>query len=288
MKFLTYVIARVLPRTLFLLAAASFGTVALIRGAPGYYSDVRELDYNTGSSVRQALEQERSKNQGTLFVTYHWIQSALRGDLGESRQFKTPVSRLLAEREATSLSLLFTGLGFGWAAACILSTLLVLVRKKSLRVLCLIPTAWLLALPAGALAMLCFLTDIGGPVLVMALMIGAREVQFFQRLLNNTLEQPHFLYLRAVGVRTTRIAWACALPELLPQSLALLVRSCLTAIGLLVPVEVIFDLPGLGQLAWSAAMNRDLPVLVALTMLFAGSLTFLGMIADFSLEAERA
>lgn len=288
MRFLSYIFARVLPRTLFLLAATTFGSVALMRGAPGYYSDVRELDSQTGSSVRRALEQERSKNEGTILVTYHWIQSALRGDLGESRQFKTPVSQLLAEREATSRSLLFTGLGFGWAAACTLSILLAFVKKKSLHVLCLVPTAWLLALPAGALAMLCFLTDIGGPVLVMGLLVGAREVQFFQRLFNHTLEQPHFLYLRAAGVRATRIVWACVVPQLLPQFLALLLRSFLTAIGLLVPVEVIFDLPGLGQLAWSATMNRDMPVLVALTVLFAGGLAFLGMIADFSVEAERA
>ena len=45
--------------------------------------------------------------------------------------------------------------------------------------------------------------------------------------------------------------------------------SAVVALSALVPVEVVFDVPGLGQLAWSAAMNRDLPVLVAMTALMA-------------------
>ena len=66
MSFLTHLFARILPRTLVLLGGTIIGTIALMQWAPGYYSDVRELDSQTGSSVRQALEQERSKNRGAL------------------------------------------------------------------------------------------------------------------------------------------------------------------------------------------------------------------------------
>ena len=41
------------------------------------------------------------------------------------------------------------------------------------------------------------------------------------------------------------------------------------AIAAVVPIEVICDVPGLGQLAWKAALGRDLPVLVVLTVLVA-------------------
>jgi ABC-type dipeptide/oligopeptide/nickel transport system permease component len=44
------------------------------------------------------------------------------------------------------------------------------------------------------------------------------------------------------------------------------VSVCL-ALGACIPVEVLCDLPGIGQLAWKAALSRDLPVLVNLTML---------------------
>ena len=41
------------------------------------------------------------------------------------------------------------------------------------------------------------------------------------------------------------------------------------AIGAAIPVEAICDVPGLGRLAWNAAMARDLPLLVNLTMIVA-------------------
>jgi ABC-type dipeptide/oligopeptide/nickel transport system permease component len=40
--------------------------------------------------------------------------------------------------------------------------------------------------------------------------------------------------------------------------------------------------PGLGQLGWSAAMNRDLPVLLAITLLMALAVTCAGMAPDRS------
>ena len=36
-----------------------------------------------------------------------------------------------------------------------------------------------------------------------------------------------------------------------------------------IPAEVILDVPGIGQLAWQAAISRDLPLLVNLTFIVA-------------------
>ncbi len=288
MSFLSHLLGRVVPRTLILLTAAATGTIALVQWAPGYWSDVRELDLQTGSSVRRALDQQRADHPGVFVAASQWIRSAVRGDLGTSRQFAIPVTALLAQRSNVSLHVLAAGLAAGWSAACALAFCLALVKNRGAAALCMIPAAWLLAIPVGALSMLCFITGYGGPVLVMALLIGARELQFFERLLNETLREPHFLYLQAAGVPARRIIFVFAMPQLLSQSFALLLRSILTAIGLLIPVEVIFDLPGLGQLAWSATMNRDLPVLLSVTMIFACSLVLCGTIADLTMEPANA
>jgi len=53
-----------------------------------------------------------------------------------------------------------------------------------------------------------------------------------------------------------------------------------TALSALVPVEVIFGVPGLGQLAWNAAMSRDLPVLLAVTMIMAIAVAIAGTASD--------
>jgi peptide/nickel transport system permease protein len=39
------------------------------------------------------------------------------------------------------------------------------------------------------------------------------------------------------------------------------------ALGAAIPIEVLCDSPGIGQLAWQAALSRDLPVLVSLTLM---------------------
>lgn len=279
---------KLLARSAGLLFAAILGTIFLVQRAPGYYSDVRELDPTGGASIRESLEQARSRDIGLLPVALQWLKHAARGDFGRSRQFDVPVAVLLKERARISVLLLSSGTLLGWSGACCLGMLTAGVRKHGLETLVLVPSSWLLVLPVGALATLCFLMDSGGPILVIAMLIGARELQFFCRLLHATLDSSHFLYLRAAGIRQSRILWSCALPQLAPQLASLLLRSLLIAIAMLVPIEVVFDVPGLGQLAWSATMNRDLPVLMAATLVFAGALVAGGALADAAAEAQQA
>ena len=57
------------------------------------------------------------------------------------------------------------------------------------------------------------------------------------------------------------------LPVAGPQLLALAGVSVSLAFAATIPVEVLCDLPGIGQLAWKAALSRDLVLLVNLTMI---------------------
>ena len=57
------------------------------------------------------------------------------------------------------------------------------------------------------------------------------------------------------------------IPSSLPQLLALAGVSLSIGFGAAIPIEVICDIPGVGQLAWKAALARDLPLLVSLTFL---------------------
>jgi ABC-type dipeptide/oligopeptide/nickel transport system permease component len=55
--------------------------------------------------------------------------------------------------------------------------------------------------------------------------------------------------------------------------LALVAASVSMAVGAIIPIEAICDAAGLGRLAWQAAMARDLPLLLNLTMLIAVATT---------------
>lgn len=41
------------------------------------------------------------------------------------------------------------------------------------------------------------------------------------------------------------------------------------ALGAAIPLEALSDSPGVGQLAWQAALNRDLPLLTSITLFLA-------------------
>jgi peptide/nickel transport system permease protein len=78
---------------------------------------------------------------------------------------------------------------------------------------------------------------------------------------------PHVLTARAKGLGGFRLFVWHILPVSAPQLLALAGVSVSLAFAASIPVEVLCDLPGIGQLAWKAALGRDLELLVTLTLI---------------------
>jgi peptide/nickel transport system permease protein len=78
---------------------------------------------------------------------------------------------------------------------------------------------------------------------------------------------PHIVTARAKGLGEARILLWHAIPGIAPQLLALSGVSVSMAVGAAIPVEALCGLPGVGQLAWQAALGRDLPLLVNITIL---------------------
>jgi peptide/nickel transport system permease protein len=120
--------------------------------------------------------------------------------------------------------------------------------------------------PSAALALLIFVC--AGPVrAVVALAVFPRIFQYLQNVLSHAAAQPHVMAARARGIGPGRILLCHIVPVAAPQVLALAGVSVSMAFGAAVAVEVVCDFPGIGQLAWKAALARDLPLLVALSML---------------------
>jgi peptide/nickel transport system permease protein len=107
-------------------------------------------------------------------------------------------------------------------------------------------------------------------------------------MLEGAWRSPHLLQGRAQGLRPRALVRLHILPNVLPQLCALTTLSIVTALGALVPIEVIFTVPGVGQLAWSAVMNRDLPVLVAVSLLMACVVGCAGMLSMRAPTLEAA
>ncbi len=101
---------------------------------------------------------------------------------------------------------------------------------------------------------------------MLALIVFPNVYRYARNLLMRSASQPHVLMAQAKGLGNFRIiVWHILLPAA-PQLLALAGVSVSLALTAAIPVEALCDLPGIGQLAWKAALGRDLYLLVNLTM----------------------
>ena len=260
---------RRMGRVLSLVLLAAIGSTIQMRYSPGYFVDERARDVAHATTARSKLASLQA-DEGSLPVLLR--SQAVRwahGDLGISRHYNSPVSDLLLARSYPSGQLLVRGLVLGWLLALALALPLSARRSERGEILIAGSTAALLAVPIGVLATVFLLLNRGGPVLALGLLIAVRDFKLLYRLLRLSWRLPYLLHARAQGFGFTQTLRAHLLPVLGPELLAIAMMSLVVALSALVPVEVIFDVPGLGQLAWSAATNRDLPVLVAVTVLLA-------------------
>jgi peptide/nickel transport system permease protein len=279
-------VARWLARTLAIVLLVMVGSTVLVRFAPGYLSDAREMDSRYGDAARAELSAEAARSGSLRHLLSIELSGWLRGDSGISREYGVPVSELILPLLAVTGKLMLRALVLAWLLALCASLLSSSVRKPSM--LWQTPAALLLAVPTAAMATLCLLAGHGGPVLVMALLLAARDFKFLHHALHNAWLDPHLLQARAQGVKTHRLVIGHILPSIGPQLSALASLSIVTALSALVPVEVIFNVPGLGELAWNAALNRDLPVLLAVTIIMALAVTLAGMASDRPAEWRSA
>jgi peptide/nickel transport system permease protein len=262
-------------RAVCVVALVMIGTTLLVRFAPGYLSDAREMDARYAGAAKDELSLVASQSRSPAAMVLNEFSTWLRGNGGVSRQYGVPVLELLGPRLSVTGGLLLRALGWSW----LLATFAALLSSSGRRPLFLwqIPSTILLVVPTAAMATVCLIAGFGGPVLVLVLCLAARDFKFLHSTLRDVWLKPYILQARSQGVPTARILVAHILPAIAPQLGALTSLSIVTALSALVPVEVIFNVPGVGQLAWNAAINRDLPVLLAATMIMAVAVTLAGI-----------
>jgi len=123
----------------------------------------------------------------------------------------------------------------------------------------------LLCIPAAVLALLSVLWNVPG-ALAIALIIFPRDYRYTRNLLARAYSLPHIVSARAKGLSEMRILFWHVVPVVGPQLLALAGVSVSLAVGAAIPVEALCGLAGIGQLAWQAALARDLPLLMTITV----------------------
>jgi peptide/nickel transport system permease protein len=241
-------------------------SATLVRLAPGFDADERQLDSHLNSESIQALRQARSGQHNIFRYYIDSLGRAMHGDLGTSLSLSQPVSTLLRQRAPVTLRLVGIGLLLSWAAALALALTAAWLRLSAYDGLTTVISGTLLCIPAAVLALLSVLWNLPG-ALVVALIVFPRDFRYARNLLAKAYSMPHIVTARAKGLHELRILFWHVLPVSGPQLLAVAGVSVSLAIGAAIPVEALCGLAGIGQLAWQAALARDLPLLVNITVL---------------------
>jgi peptide/nickel transport system permease protein len=262
-------IATYAGRMALLVLLAGIASALLVRYSPGALVDERELDQRLNEQSVAALRAEKAANRDVVPAFIRYLRGLVHGDLGYSQSRQAPIAGLIAERAPETLRELALGLLGGW----LLGLGLAIPAGKFRNVwiydsLSATAAGLLLSLPAALLAYLCLVAGAKSAT-VLVLVLAPRIFRFTRNILVQAYGSIHVEMARARGIRETTILARHVLPAAAPQILALAAASASMAIGAAIPVEAICDVPGLGRLAWQAAMARDLPVLVNLTMLIA-------------------
>ncbi len=266
MRGLTRRILRRLITMIVTVLLGAFLAAVLVRTAPGFDSNDEQLDNRLSNQSRQALRQARA-GERNIFVFYlQYLSKAAHGDLGTSHELGRPVRDLLAARLPVTLKIAGIGLLLGWALAVTLAFSLAMARSGGLDVIGTILSGALLCIPAAVLAVVSVLVNSPG-YLAIALIVFPKLFRYSHNLLEKSYELPHILTARAKGLGGVRILLWHVLPITWGQFIALAGVSASMALSAAIPVEALCGIPGVGQLAWQAALGRDLPLLVNLTVL---------------------
>ncbi len=248
---------RQLGRIFVLVVAAGFACAFMVKYAPGTSVDERELDRRLSES---SIREIRSNNDLSVNLVKYFT-GLVHGNLGYSQSNNAPIAGLIRDRAPETLREIAIGLAGGWFLGVAFA-----IPKRSWPMS--IVAGVLLSLPTALIAYLCV---VGGAktYLVLVIVLAPRIFRFARNLFTQASTALDVEMARARGIGEARIFTSHVLPSVSPQLLALLAASVSIAVGAAIPIEAICDVPGLGRLAWNAAMARDLPLLVNLTMLVA-------------------
>ena len=245
----------------------------LLWNAPG-----RDLDDSLWGQSAASAASPAGRPWSSQWEFSAWYAGELaQGRSGNSTQFNTSVAGLIAERAPVTIGHAWRGFVAAW-----LASLLAGIASHFW------PAAGRAALGAGSLLMslpaafvvLSLVLGGAAPWIGLAVCIWPKAYSYWETLLDAARRRNHVLALLAQGAGPWRAQWHAIWRPNARQLLGLAAVTVPLVLGALIPVEVLCDEPGLGQLAWRAVAGRDLPLLTALTLLFTAVTGGMSLLAE--------
>lgn len=303
--------------TLFIISMIVFIVIDL---PPGDFLSVEiaELEAQGGSGAGARLHQlrERYGLDDPIYIRYWlWISNFVRGDLGQSFEYKKPVSELILDSLPLTLSIDITAIIITWLLAipigiysathpyslsdyfftilgfigvCIPAFLLALVVLFFFIFVFQVSPSGLFS-PEYAYAEWSFarLVDLLKHVWAPIIIIGAQGMALLMRVMRNSL-------LEVLGKEYIQTARAKGLKEkvvIYKHGVRVAINPLISIAGMYLPliisadviVAIVMGLPTIGLLFWRALLRQDMFLAGACLMLYACALIIGNLIADIVL-----
>jgi peptide/nickel transport system permease protein len=288
-------------------------TFVVVQAAPGSFAELLAAEHGRLPPTTQAMLVERYGLDQPVPVQYlRWLRAVASGDLGDSFLYRRPVTEIVGQAVGPTLQLAVPALALnlalglllamtatrrphGWADRTItvlglglygvpsfwIAGLAVLVLCRALGWL---PASHMSSIGAEQLAPLAWLVDrlrhMVLPVTCLGLMGAVATARYLRSTLLELRGARFLVAARARGLPERRVRWVHTLrPALLPVVTLLGLSLPLLLSGSVV-IESIFSWPGLGQVLWRAALARDVPLIMATTMLGFVAVVLGSLVAD--------
>jgi len=234
-----------------------------------------------------------------------WFWGAVRGDLGVSMTNKRPILEEVAPRFRNTMFLasfaaliavpLAVGLGIVSAinegklvdrTANVLTLMTISVPEFFIAYVLILVFAvqldWFpsLATVNSDMGLLEKLYVAALPAVTLTLLVTAHMLRMTRASVLSVMSQPYIEMAFLKGMRRTRVIIKHALPNAAGPIITVVALNLAYLIVGVVVIEVVFVYPGIGQLMVDAVSKRDLPVVQACGLIFAGAFIVLNTLAD--------
>jgi len=295
----TLLVATILVFTLFWVVPGD-PALTILAGGEG---DSGAVSPEQLQQLRQTLGLDRP-----IYVQYaSWLTNALRGDLGMSLWYKTPVWNQLKDRFLVTMELAVMAIVLAICAAVPLGVISAVKQDTGLDYLSRIFSSIGIALPTfwfGILIVYAFATffewlpPLGyatlwdDPLLNLqqlilpALTLAFNDLAFMARVTRSSMlevmREDYLRTARAKGLVELRVIGRHALKNALLPVLTVSGYQFARLLGGVIIVESIFVVPGMGTLLIDSIIHRDFIVLQAIVLLIAAVVLILNLMVDLS------
>lgn len=300
------VLTRRVVALLLTLLAVSVLVFAVMDVLPGDPAAVM-LGTSASPDTLAALRHELGLDQPLLLRYFVWLASAARGDFGTSYVYGVPVSELLAERLAVTLPLAAIAVVLSVAIALPLGALSAARRSSAFdhavgvlsQLFIAVPGFWvalllillfsvrLRVMPSGGFpgwesGLGAALKSLVLPAVALALPQAGVLTRVTRSAVLEVLNEDYVRTARAKGLPQRVALWRHAVPNAMVPVVTVLGLQFTFLVAGAILVENLFNLPGLGRLAYQALMQRDVVVLQDVVLFFAGLVVIVNFLVDLS------